>query len=237
MIDYASLCFLSYKRPQFIFESIRSAVENADFPCEVIVHDDGSDDNTVQQLVNLQRQGQISKLVLSPFGHNEGVGTAINRSFAMATGDPICKLDQDLLFKPGWLRKTYKWLAEDPDIGMFGLFRYHADPVDWRKMNHRAPPGELGTEYEYVDDFVGSAMVVPREVLDRYGDFEEHSAAFAEDVMYKKMLQRDGEFELALPREDLAVNRGFGIGPSTVVVAPGKVQEIKTRPLLFNAHD
>lgn len=208
---------------------------------EIVVHDDGSDPETVQVLIRMLSGGEISKLILSPTGHNEGVGAAFNRAAAVSTGDPVCKIDQDLTFQPGWLRKVVEWLDQDPDVGMFGLFRYHIDPVDWRQMNHRDPPDESPGfgQYEYCDDFVGSAMCVPREVLDELGPFPEHSTAFAEDVSYKKLLQSKG-LELALPCQgDLAVNHGFGVGPSTVVrgwdqeTNTGIVQEIHDGPLIL----
>jgi GT2 family glycosyltransferase len=214
MPDFASLCFLSFNRPEFIAGAVRSAVENAEYPCEVIVHDDGSDPNVRETLWGLMDDGLVSHLMFNPHGHNEGVGKAINRTFTAARGDPLVKLDQDLLFRPGWLANVSGWLRQDRRVGMFGLFRYDADPVDWRKMNHR--PSWTEGDYEYVDDFVGSALVVPRRIYERFGPFEEHSDAFAEDVAYKRRLRNMG-YELALPTGDLAVNRGFGPGPSTVV--------------------
>lgn len=233
MTEYASLCFLSFNRPEFLREAIRTATAHAEYPHEVIVHDDGSGKETVDMLLGLLASDQISKLILSPRGHNEGVGAAFNRAAALATGDPVCKLDQDLVFQPGWLRKTSEWLSKDVDVGMFGLFKYYVDPVNWREMNHRPPSPELGGEYEYVDDFVGSAMVIPQEILAEFGQFPEHSAAFAEDVEYKKMLQANG-LELALPCDDLATNVGFGVGPSTVVIAPSTVQTIVAEPLILS---
>lgn len=234
-MTYASLCFLSFNRPAFIRQAVQTARGTAEFPHEIIVHDDGSNDDTVSTLLSMRSEGLISKLILGPPGHNEGVGAAFNRAVSVSTGDPICKLDQDLVFHQGqgWLRRTVEWLNADSAVGMFGLFKYPVDPVDWKKMNHRAPY-EVNYEgqYEYVDDFVGSAMLIPREIFDEFGPFPEHSSAFAEDVEYKKMLQSKG-FELALPCNDLATNIGFGIGPSTVVVAPSTVQAIHDGPLVF----
>ncbi len=233
-MTYPSLCFLSYERADFLGEAIRSAVANAGTACEVIVHDDGSrDPRCVEVARTLMDEGYVSRIVLEPVGRNEGVGAAFNRAAAVATGDPVIKLDQDLIFLPDWLSRTVDWLEADPEIGMLGLFRYYLDPVDWRQMNHEAPSADA--DYEYVDDFVGSAMAIPRRILDRCGPLPEHSAAFAEDVEYKQGLRAAG-LRLALPREDLAVNRGFGIGPSTIVFANSSgdvgVTEIHSEPYL-----
>jgi len=220
-VTYASICFLSYNRPEFLAEAVESAKRNAGFPCEVIVHDDGSDDRTWATVSRLLRSGEISRVVANPPGRNEGVGAAFNRAAAVATGDYLIKMDQDLLFQPNWLSKTVDVLEADPQIGAMGLFKYDVDPVDWRKMELDEPtaPQVACVPYHYVKDFVGSAIAMTRAVWDVFGPWPEHSDAFAEDVEFKlDTLVRDGGLRLALPDEDLAHNRGFGVGPSTVAV-------------------
>lgn len=240
-MDFASLCFLSYNRPQFLREAIESAHVNAHYPHEIIVHDDGSTDPEVYRVLeNLRDQGTLSTVILNARGHNEGVGRSFNRAAAAASGDPIIKIDQDLLFQPGWLRRTVDLLSRDTDVGCAGLFKYPVDPVDWRKMQiDWEPEYELvpvpGIEpYHYVADFVGSAIAIPSEVWDEYGPWPEYSDAFAEDVEFKLGLRARG-MRLALPDDDLATNRGFGVGPSTVVIAPQTVQTIHHGPLVHDA--
>lgn len=248
MPDFATACVLSYERPQFVAEALKTMIEGADYPLEVIVHDDGSKDPAVRNyLGKLVDEGRISTLITNPPGHNQGQGTALNRMFKMAAGDPIIKLDQDLLFEPGWLRRCVEILdanknrieimersglvAEEPLIGAMGLHRYDAEPVRYEDMFIR----DWGIEnvfWEQHEDFVGSSMVIPRDVWDAFGPFEEHSAAFAEDQGFKFLVKGEG-LALALPKgEDLARNQGFGVGPSTVVVDHGTVAEIHTEPKL-----
>ena len=243
-MTHASLCFLSYERPQFLEMAIVSAVEMAaPEKLEVIVHDDGSTNLDVHRVLEaLLAAGYVSTIIKNPPGHNEGVGRAINRSFALATGDPILKLDQDLIFKPGWLQKA-RAILENDRVGMLGLFRYWVDPVDHRKMEipwTNPVWSGPGVPYHYVKDFVGSAMVIPRAILDKFGPFEEHSTAFAEDLAYKTKLCGCG-YQLALADEDLATNQGFGVGPSTVVVAgeDGRptVHRINEKPRLVGGNE
>lgn len=230
MSDYASLCFLSYQRPYFIADAIMTAVDNAGYPSEVICHDDGSTDPIVQvTLIKLLEQGYISHLILNKSGHNEGVGTAINRTFALATGDPIIKLDQDLIFHEDWLARTVGILNIDENIGMLGLFKYHHDPVDWREMRIDVP---TKGGYHYTRQFCGSAMAIPRKVWEVLGPMDEHLDAFNEDSNFMKRVRTGGNWEgnvgweLALPDVDLVENQGFGVGPSTVVPDHGVVATI-----------
>lgn len=245
---FASCCLLSYERPEFLRTAVATLVAHAEYPLELIVHDDGSENpevrNVLRQLVD---QGLVSTLIENAPGHNEGVGIAINRTFDVARGDYLLKLDQDLVFEPGWLRKAVAIMVAngdnytlepdgEPPIGALGFFRYGAEPVryedmfikDWRT-------GE--TAWEEHLDFVGSAMMFDRVVWRNHGPFPERSAAFAEDVEFKKRLQADG-FALALPKSgDLVRNQGFGYGPSTVVVKDENDQltsrDIKQGPLLL----
>lgn len=240
--DHASLCFLSFNRPQFIFEAIRDAVAHAGYPCEVIVHDDGSDAGLLVGLLDMLAGHEVSRLILNPPGHNEGVGTAINRMFKVATGDPVIKLDQDLLFEPDWLARAVGILRQDSAVGMLGLFKYHHEPVPWQRMRIDVP---TKGGYHYTRQFCGSAFAIPRRVWETLGPLEEHSDAFAEDSAYMERVRTtdfsppgslvSGRRELALPDVDLCHNRGFGIGPSTVVTAPDTTQSIHHGPFVLNA--
>lgn len=229
MSSLASVCVLSYERPELLHACLESVRDGrADF--ELIVHDDGSKDPRVRQLLwDLQGKGGISHLLLQAPGQNEGVGEAVRKCFAVAQGDLLIKVDQDLVFAPGWLRETRR-ILEDGTVGAVGSFAYHHDPVDVAKTTLEQRDG-----FFTVEDFVGSSFAIPRSVyeLPGVGPIEVHSPAFSEDVGLKKRIQ-DAGYVLALPDENVAVNVGFGIGPSTVNVAHGEVQGIKDGPLTFD---
>lgn len=244
---YASLCVLSYNRPQLLNQTLETLRHNADAPFELIVHDDGSIDPDVYTVLEAyQRRGAFSTLILNPPGHNQGQGTALNRMFRIATGDPIIKLDQDLVFADGWLRRVNEILAgnrardritlarahqraPEPLIGLLGLLHYHHDPVASIKTRIAGHNG--WSEHTHI---LGSAFAVRRECWDRLGPFEEHSKAFAEDWEFqRKVTDSAGDpaahrvghekgigpkgYVCALPPVDLCTNVGMGPGPSTVV--------------------
>lgn len=222
---FASCCLLSYNRPQFVEEAILTLTGNANFPLELIVHDDGSEDKEVRDVLRrFVDAGAISTLIENPPGHNQGVGEATRRMFEVAQGDVLIKLDQDLVFMPNWLETVVRifdlnhaqqtlYTDPEPVIGALGLFRYHHEPVHHAKMFRQRRQG-----WDEVEDFVGSGIAMTREVYESFGPFPTHSDAFAEDVEFKRGLQKEG-LALALPFDDLAHNQGFGLGPSTVAIA------------------
>jgi glycosyltransferase involved in cell wall biosynthesis len=235
---FASVCILSYERKDFLRQCISSLLETADYPFELIVHDDGSRDPEVRAyLGEMLEAGVISTLIANVPGWNEGQGVAVNRMFGMARGDYLVKMDQDMTFKPGWLRECalvldMNWKAHElsceggePRIGALGLFRYHAEPVRADEMFI----ADWVTFHE-VRDFVGSVVVIPRDAWGIFGPWEERSEAFAEDNTYKLALAASDTHCCALMPEDKATNHGFGVGPSTLVVAPDTVREIRPGP-------
>lgn len=230
MSDFASCCLLSYNRPDFVRAAVQSAVENAGYPLEMIVHDDGSNPDTIEVLMGLRSAGLISLLMLNAETHNEGQGIALNRMFAAAKGDPIVKLDHDLVFEPDWLRRCVdlidanhgddetrtRFSDADPQIAALGLFKYQVEPVRAHEM-FIAGHTSGGYVWEEHRDFVGSAMVIPRVAWEEFGPFEERSPAFAEDAIFKQAIRDRSTWCNALFPRDLARNDGFGPGPSTVV--------------------
>lgn len=261
---HTSICILSYNRPQFLMRCLRSIFDTIEGePVEIIIHDDGSSDREVYNVLQAAQQtGRVSTVILNPPGHNQGQGVALNRMFNMATGNPIIKCDQDMTFKPGWLQECER-ILQDPRVGLLGVFKYWHDPVDWRKTRRVAPtwhpgmwhealrgPHDCGEEcpwYDEPDDMpsnlehgysfhthiCGSVMVIPRVVWRELGPFAEHSDAFAEDAMMQRAVNDSGRWACALPDQDLAINHGFGIGPSTVVEEGMKVHKIHHGPVIF----
>jgi glycosyltransferase involved in cell wall biosynthesis len=236
---YASLCVLSYNRPRFLGPMLESLRQNAGHPFELIVHDDGSTDPELLDLLHASHaEGLISALILNAPGQNQGQGVALNRMFQMATGDPIVKLDHDLTFTEDWLAKTVAILERskaqvergesDTRIGLLGLFHYRHDPADSAKTilsDHGF--------WQAHSVIVGSGFAMSRDVWERLGPFEEHSPAFGEDWLMQVTVTRTPGLACALPPEDLVVNHGFGIGPSTTTLEPGKFAEIHTEPRVY----
>jgi glycosyltransferase involved in cell wall biosynthesis len=250
--DYASCCVLSFNRPRFLETALTTLVENAGHPLELIVHDDGSSAEERRDIFalcdGLMEEGKLSSLILNPPGHNQGQGVALNRMFGMATGDPILKLDHDLIFKPGWLARADRILRDnmvlndqcaaegleppEPMIGLLGLFHYRYEPVDSRKTILTSYP-----DWQEHTHICGSAFAMPREAWEHFGPFEEHSDAFAEDYVMQLRVTESEEYVCALPHEDLMENQGFGYGRSTLALAPDKVQSIHKQPVIIGRQE
>lgn len=194
-----SLCVLAYKRPQFLHECLESIRATLDYPAEIIVNLDGSeqiDKDTSSLLYAQYQQGLISKLILSN-GGNRGVGRSFQNCLGVCEGDYIFKIDADLLFKPKWLSTAIN-IFENNNIGALSLFNYNNyDPKDKRFKIIKE-----FEDYFLVNDFVSSV----------YGFHKEQTWRIKAD--WRDIIPDDGghqAFErLAITKEDYVTNRGFG---------------------------
>jgi len=220
-VKYASIVVLSFNRPLYLWKSLESLHENTLFPYELIVVDDGSSDRaTMGEIYGLGIGQHISSAIFN-FGQNIGIGAGINRGFGVARGDYLLKMDADLEYKEGWLTEAVGLLETFPEIGILGLFHYYHDPCDCRK-EHIEYRERDGRKVEIVNDFVGSCMVMRREVYEKNGPFIEEGRTFSEDVRYKEMLQQRG-YLLGLPLEDKVINVGFGEQHSSLIKTIGTI--------------
>lgn len=255
---FASVCVLSYERLSFLKDCLASitTVGYADF--ELIVHDDGSEDEELREwLFRMSQTGVISTLLMNAPGHNEGQGIAMNRMAAVAKGDPIIKCDQDMVLKPGWLKEVTEILRANhtPRLsnGNWTGCVHGQCPLPehcYRDCEDRPPLiGALGVfrydhepvrhgdmliakhgSWEEHRDFVGSFIAIPRAAWEVYGPWRERSESFDEDFHFKKEIAESDGWCVALTSQDFGHNQGFGIGPSTVVPAEGEIAAIKPGP-------
>jgi succinoglycan biosynthesis protein ExoA len=91
-------------------------------PMEIIVVDDCSQDDSSALL---HRLAEMWPLTIVP-GEGRGAAAAINTGVRAARFPIICQVDQDVVLKPGWMRRLAAAL-EDPGVGAVQGY-YASDP-------------------------------------------------------------------------------------------------------------
>ena len=94
-------------------ESMR---KDAGLPFDLMVFDNGSCAEAREFLVNEKEEGRIQYLILAE--KNMGKGGAWNVMLAGAPGEIIAYSDSDVMFYPGWLKKSVELLETYPRVGM-----------------------------------------------------------------------------------------------------------------------
>jgi glycosyltransferase involved in cell wall biosynthesis len=197
MSDFVSIVVSAYNRPELLARSLESLSENTDYAYELIVHDDGSQDETRALLADLCTQGIICVLISSPRGYNRGHGTAVNRAVAVSEGKYIIKVNGDDEFKPNWLSKAVAVMDTYPEIGLLHLAGYDYSWVhNSRFPNDPWVPGEDHTTIRrelrnsvpvrIVWCGPGDGFMFTREIWQRVGPwYHGYDPAFGEDVYFR----------------------------------------------------
>jgi GT2 family glycosyltransferase len=110
-----------YNGLEFTRESIRTLRETVDLaPHEVILINDASTDGTAEYLDGLK-----PPLRVLHNAQHANYAASMNRGVAASTGDMLCLLNNDLVFRPDWLPPMLKVFEQFPEAGMVGNVQFN----------------------------------------------------------------------------------------------------------------
>jgi glycosyltransferase involved in cell wall biosynthesis len=158
---------------------LESARTDAGLPFDLMVFDNGSCVEVQDWLLSEQRAGHIQYLLLSE--KNLGKGGAWNIMLSGAPGEIIAYADADVLFSPGWLKRSVEILETYPNVGMITArpFRTREElftaTLDWAKNNPEAKlsAGQLLPWQTFLEFnlSLGSEEAEIRQKYESTGDF------------------------------------------------------------------
>ncbi|GAB1405165.1 glycosyltransferase family 2 protein [Lentimicrobium sp.] len=94
-----------------LFHWIKQVMESHEFSYEVIFIDDGSSDDSWQQIKELKTHHTCIKAV--KFRRNYGKSAALNKGFELASGKVVITMDADLQDSPEEIPGLYRMIVED----------------------------------------------------------------------------------------------------------------------------
>src|SRR5690242_13189684 len=106
--------------------SLDSMRKDAGLPFDLMVFDNGSCAEVRDFLVAEKEAGRIQYLILAE--KNMGKGGAWNVMLAGAPGEIIAYTDSDVLFSPGWLKRSVEILETFPNVGMVTARPFRTPP-------------------------------------------------------------------------------------------------------------
>lgn len=111
MTPVVSIVIVNYFNPRVIDVCLRTLTLIEDVDYEVVVVDNGSDDDTVAELTQHQVEGRIDTLVLEKENHYFSEGNNIGVRNTNPESQFILLLNSDVGFLRGdWLRKQLDWM-------------------------------------------------------------------------------------------------------------------------------
>ena len=209
-----SAIIISYNGQQFLADCLSTLIRELNgVKSEILVVDNGSTDGSPDLI-----RSQFPSVTLIANDSNLGFARAVNIGLKEARGEYLFILNQDLRFRPGAVSSLLARLKADSGIGLIGpkfvgfdgrlqksarafpsyrhvlyealflpqLFPLHREFSSWRM-------GWFDHESErFVDQPMGSAMLLSRHLADAVGDFDERFPIFFNDVDYCRRLHAAG---------------------------------------------
>ena len=183
-----SVVIPAFNASRDIRAAIETALDQTHPPIEVVVVDDGSDDDTAA-IARSVADDRVK--VLS--GPNVGVSAARNAGVAATTGSLVAFLDADDRWLPDKLRRQIDLFGADPRVGVVGSFmRYVSSSGRSLGVSGEALDGTSTTRLVEgrLMPFPMSSTVFRREVFDRLGGFRTELTQ-AEDIELISRVARD----------------------------------------------
>ncbi len=178
---------------------------------EIIIADDCSTDETAELETYIENVVHVRNEVNLNFLKN------CNNASQYAKGKYILFLNNDTLVMEDWLQSLYDLIESDPTIGMVGSKFIYPDGSlqeaggmvfsDATGKNYGRGDDPSKPEYNYVRDvdyISGASIMLPREIWEQLGHFDERYApAYYEDSDLAFKVRRAGYRVVYQPRSEL----------------------------------
>jgi GT2 family glycosyltransferase len=185
---------------------------------EIIVVDDGSDDDTVEVAEQASSRGELT---LVRNRRNRGCPSARNLGLRHAKGEILAFIDADGFATPQWLGEVVKAFGDDLQIGGIASTVFFDDnPMmvngaggivncqGWAadlSMNESYEGARIVSEALYP---MGCGMALRRAALEQVGPFDDRMLNYYDDVDYGTRLWRAGYKVAVAP--NAWIDHGFG---------------------------
>lgn len=186
-----------------LMEAVASVLDQDYQPLELVVVDDGSQDNSAELLAPLVESGRL-KLIRQP---NSGVSAARNTGIRATSGPLLAFLDSDDLWLPGKIKAQVYFFQNNPQQVLVQT------QERWIRKGFRVNPGQKHLKKNgdiFLDSLKlclisPSAVMLRRSLLEQVGLFDEQLRA-AED--YDLWLRILIHHPAALLDQELVIRQG-----------------------------
>jgi len=171
-----------YNAERFLREAIDSILGQTYFNFEFLILNDGSTDSS-SAIIDSYTDPRI-KVVHAP--KNQGLVRTLNKGIDQCSGRYIVRMDADDISAPDRLEKQYRFMEENPDIGVCGTSFWILNPDGTHRL-HEHPVSHKDIVFSFFSK--GCVIGHPTVILRK-------------SVLLESQLRYDTRFELA---EDYAL--------------------------------
>lgn len=193
-----SIIIPTYNTERFIKKAIESCIEQAE-ASEIVVVDDGSSDDTIQIVQELQSKYPIVRLFHHPNNVNKGRSATRNLGIQKATGYYIAFLDADDYYLPNRFANDFKIFESNSNCdGVYNAVGFHfyhlATDEELKKhqlytVRYKVAPDALFENLLYgkCGHFHINGLTVRKSVFEATGLFNEELIVAEDTEMFWKM--------------------------------------------------
>lgn len=184
-----SIIILNWNGGEDVIECLKS-VKDIDYPdYEVLVVDNGSTDNSVEEIRN-----SFPDIKLIQNHENLGFAGGNNVGIRAAIGDYVMLLNDDTVVGKSILKNLVKAMESNENIGIAGpMILYYNEPdkiwcagskLNFGYTSHigKGLNKELFNKSYFVDYIAGCTMLIKKEVIDKIGLLDSEYFFYAEDA-------------------------------------------------------
>lgn len=220
-----SVIIPTYNRAALLVEALESVLAQSFQDFEVIIVDDGSNDDTAERLKPYLTDDRVRYFCQS----NGGPARARNYGIRGAFGEYIALLDSDDLWLPAKLEKQVALLRANPDIGLtysdVTWIDAAGQPMEPQplKAQRRFPTYYEDLMFENVIYGPGTTVVIRRENLPQHEWYDELLPTI-EDQDFFLRLSKDNQFMYAPEPLVLMRNHGSNLQHDPDAMATGRLR-------------
>jgi GT2 family glycosyltransferase len=210
-----SIAINNFRNPELLklcINSIKKNVLNVEY--ELIVVDCGAEEET-----EMMMREEFPDVKFFPYKENVGFQAMLKKGLEESRGEYVMLLNGDIIVTPGSAEKLLSYLKENKEVGMIGpkLFNFNGTlqyscfhyykplTIVYRRMAFLQKFGFVKKHLDWfsmkdydhetikeVDWLMGSAMMVPKTVVEKVGPMDARFFMYMEDVDWCRRFWENG---------------------------------------------
>ena len=209
IVHYAS----NASRSKVMRSSLGSLKDSTKLPYELIVVDNGGNEEDSKFLSDLAAKGDINTYIRN--ANNMHFGFARNQALQICNGEYIAVCDNDIVYTPEWLERCVEVLEANPDKKIYATPIYNV--AHWRPKFWQGEVQAKGRTYRLNMRAGSNCWVTRRKDFEEIGKFMVHRVA---GTKWTNTAVRKGYLAAVTPQimvNDLGFRRGYNLNTSLPV--------------------
>jgi glycosyltransferase involved in cell wall biosynthesis len=133
-----SIVVANYNNGKYISKFISSVISSTFLPKELILVDDGSQDDSIAQIISFLNDNNFIQLIRFP--QNKGFAHALNEGVRLASGKYIMRVDPDDYLHPERIERQYKFLESNQQVDVLGSNIFYFDSASGKVVFYSNVP-------------------------------------------------------------------------------------------------